>query len=138
MPAKDVYHDCVKNALLKDGWKITHDPYTMTFGAKDVFADLGAEKPLAAEKGDEKILVEIKSFRGSSDMRDLEIAVGQYVLYRSLITRLEPDRKLFLAVPIGTYDGILREPIAQPVIEDTQIEFLVFDPQKEIIIKWTS
>jgi hypothetical protein len=62
MPAKDVYHACVKNALIKDGWKITHDPYTMTFGVKDVFADLGAEKPLAAEKGEEKILVEILIF----------------------------------------------------------------------------
>ncbi|WP_231599093.1 XisH family protein, partial [Crocosphaera watsonii] len=23
MPAKDIYHDAVKNALIKDGWKIT-------------------------------------------------------------------------------------------------------------------
>ena len=26
MPAKDIYHDTVKNALIKDGWTITHDP----------------------------------------------------------------------------------------------------------------
>jgi len=24
MPAKDIYHDQVKNALIKDGWTITH------------------------------------------------------------------------------------------------------------------
>jgi hypothetical protein len=27
MPAKDVYHDAVRNALVKDGWTITADPY---------------------------------------------------------------------------------------------------------------
>ena len=62
--------------------------------------DLGAERLLAAEKGEEKIAVEIKSFRGASDIHDLEVAVGQYVLYRSLLTRFEPDRRLFLeAIP---------------------------------------
>ncbi len=27
MPAKDVIHNEVKNALIKDGWNITDDPY---------------------------------------------------------------------------------------------------------------
>ncbi len=27
MPAQDLYHNIVKNALLKDGWTITHDPF---------------------------------------------------------------------------------------------------------------
>ncbi|MBM4256452.1 MAG: hypothetical protein FJ147_11235 [Deltaproteobacteria bacterium] len=26
MPAKDISHNTVRNALLKDGWVITHDP----------------------------------------------------------------------------------------------------------------
>lgn len=26
MPARDIYHNTVKNALIKDGWTITHDP----------------------------------------------------------------------------------------------------------------
>jgi XisH protein len=26
MPAKDTYHDAVKNALIKDGWSIFADP----------------------------------------------------------------------------------------------------------------
>src|SRR4051812_14072746 len=57
MSAKDLYHDIVKNALFKAGWTITHDPYTMTFGQKDVFVDLGAERMIGAEKGSEKIAV---------------------------------------------------------------------------------
>ena len=26
MPAKDIYHDTVKKAMIKDRWTITHDP----------------------------------------------------------------------------------------------------------------
>ncbi len=29
MPAKDLFHDSVRNALEKDGWTITADPYTL-------------------------------------------------------------------------------------------------------------
>jgi len=61
MPAKDIYHDSVKNALIKDGWTITHDPLMLRWGKKDMFIDLGAEFILAAEKSDRKIAVEIKS-----------------------------------------------------------------------------
>ena len=27
MPALDIYHDAMKNALVKDGWTISHDPF---------------------------------------------------------------------------------------------------------------
>jgi hypothetical protein len=27
MPARDYYHEVVRIALQKDGWRITHDPY---------------------------------------------------------------------------------------------------------------
>lgn len=126
-----------KNALIKDGWIITHDPYVLTLGQKDVYIDLGAEKMIAAEKGDKKIAVAIKSFQGASDIRELEIAVGQYALYRSLMARLEPERKLFLAVPQSAFVSTLEEPIARPVIEDLDVAVLAFDPLREEIVKWT-
>ncbi len=31
MPAKDTYHDAVRHALVKDGWTITHDPFTISW-----------------------------------------------------------------------------------------------------------
>ena len=136
MPAKDVYHHTVRHALIKDGWTITHDPYTMAFGQKDVFVDLGAERLLAAEKGREKIAVEIKSFRGSSDIRDLEDALGQYVFYRSLMHRFEPDRKLFLAVPQSVMVSTLEEPIARPALEDLSVALMAFDPTQEVVVTW--
>ena len=72
MPVRDVYHTAVRNALVKDGWIITHDPYTFTFGLRNLFVDLGAEWPIAAEKGGRKIAVEIKSFGSPSEVHDLK------------------------------------------------------------------
>ena len=138
MPARDIYHESCKNALIKDGWQITHDPYLITFGTKTVFIDLGAERMLAAEKDNQRIAVEIKSFRSASDIKDLEMAVGQYVFYRSLLARYETGRKLFLAVPESVFASTLNEAIARPVLEDLSISVLAFDPEKEVICKWMS
>ena len=37
MPARDMYHTAVKNALIKDGWTITHDPLTLELGNSHLF-----------------------------------------------------------------------------------------------------
>jgi hypothetical protein len=66
MPARDTIHADVVAALIKDGWTITHDPYRLIFGDEQVYIDLGAERLLAAKRGNEYIAVEIKSFGSSS------------------------------------------------------------------------
>ncbi len=48
--AKDLYHETVKKALIKDGWTITDDPLRLPYGNTDVEIDLGAEKLIAAQK----------------------------------------------------------------------------------------
>ena len=78
MPARGFYHDSVKHALEKDGWTIPHDPCRLKLSrGKNLFVDLGAERLIAAERGLEKIAIEVKSFRSASEMKDLEDAVGQ-------------------------------------------------------------
>ena len=94
MPAKDVYHDAVKNALIKDGWTITADPYKIKYKDAELFADLAVEKPIVAEQNGRKIVVEIKSFLSPSPMRDFELALGQYILYRNLINLTEPEYQI--------------------------------------------
>lgn len=136
MPARDKYHNAVRQALVRDGWTITHDPYPLPVLDRTAFVDLGAERPIAAEKSGRKIAVEIKTFLGASELKDLEQAVGQYVFYRSLLERGESDRELYLAVPDAAFVGILSEQIAQPVIQDMRVAFLVFDPQSETIKQW--
>ncbi|WP_339384227.1 element excision factor XisH family protein [Microcoleus sp. LEGE 07076] len=36
MPTKDLYHQVVKQALTQAGWTITHDPYPLAFGRKEI------------------------------------------------------------------------------------------------------
>lgn len=136
MSAKDIYHAPVRNALIKDGWAITHDPYKLPVGFDRVYVDLGAERPIAAEKDGQKIAVEIKSFTGPSDIYDLERALGQFVFYRSLMKRQDPERSLFLAVSETVYDSTFRRPIAEIPVADIGVPILVFDPDREEVTRW--
>ena len=137
MPARDYYHNVVRKALEKDGWTITHDPYRLKLTrGKNLFVDLGAERLIGAEKGVKKIAIEIKSFRSPSDMKDLEEAVGQFVLYEHLLTRYEPERKLYLAVPEDIRKSVFEEEAGQVLIEDKILRLLTFDTTKEEVVKW--
>ena len=98
MPQRDTYHGIVRRTLEKAAWIVTHDPLVLAFGHVNVFVDLGAEGPLAAERDGKKIAVEIKSFVGPSTTSELERGSGQFRLYRFLLARREPERTLYLAV----------------------------------------
>jgi hypothetical protein len=136
MPAKDIYHDSLKNALIKDGWTITHDPLTLKWGNKDIYIDLGAEQVIAAEKSGRQIAVEIKSFISESEVNDLKNALGQFILYQDILARTQPNRVLYLAVRDATYADIFEEPIGEVLLENRRVRLIVFDPQVEVIIKW--
>jgi hypothetical protein len=137
MPALDIYHNTVKTAIEKDGWLITHDPYRIKLTrGKNLFVDLGAERLIAAERGLEKIAIEIKSFRRASDMRDLEEALGQYILYQRLLARYDRDRKLYLAIPEEVRESVFEEEAGSVLIEDGLIQLVTFDIIEEAIISW--
>lgn len=136
--AKDIIHETVKNALIKDGWTITHDPFTITFGIRRVYADLGANKFIAAEKRDRKIAVEIKSFVGISTMTDLERAVGQYGIYRSWLARIEPERLFYLALDSEAYLDLFQDVSGQVLLEDHHIKLIVVDLAREELTEWIS
>ncbi len=136
MARRDIYHNAVKQALITDGWIITHDPFAIPFGTHNLFVDLGAERLIAAEKAGQRIAVEIKSFVGHSAVDDLENALGQYILYQSLLKRREPERTIYLAIPLGTYEGIFSTPLGQVILEDYKLKLIVFDPVQEAIRQW--
>jgi hypothetical protein len=137
MPAKNLYHDLVVRALTADGWTITHDPLTLSFGGRDLFVDLGAERAaIAAEKEGRKIAVEIQSFLGASLVRDLEEAVGQYQVYRTLLMETEPDRVPYLAVPGRAHEELLSDRFGQLIVTRLELRLVVFDETRERIIQW--
>jgi hypothetical protein len=136
MPARDVFHDHVRHALERDGWTITHDPLRLSIRRRKLYVDLGAERLLAAEKGVRKIAVEIKTFAGPSDVRDLEEAVGQFVLYEHALQRAEPDRSLYLAVPDTAWQHVFADALGELLIDDHVLRVVVFDPRKEEVVRW--
>jgi hypothetical protein len=139
MPAKNIYHDAVVHALTADGWTITHDPLTISYGGKDLFVDLGAERiAIAAERGGQRIAVEVQSFLNPSPVRDLQEAVGQFEIYRTVLAETEPDRLLYLAVPRRVHESVLSEAFGRLVVTRLQLRLLVFDEQQEKVITWIS
>jgi hypothetical protein len=42
MPRYDLYHEPVKRALVKDGWSITDDPFTLEYKELRVLADIAS------------------------------------------------------------------------------------------------
>ncbi|MBY0521750.1 MAG: XisH family protein [Gemmataceae bacterium] len=139
MPARNIYHDTVVRALIADGWTITHDPLTVSYGGKDLFVDLGAERrAIAAEKSGQRIAVEIQSFLSPSIVRDLQEAVGQFEVYRTLLSETEPGRLLYMAVPRRVQQALLVEAFGNLIITRLQLRLLVFDEQEAKIIQWTS
>ncbi|BAY90811.1 fdxN element excision controlling factor protein [Microchaete diplosiphon NIES-3275] len=136
--AKDIFHQAVKRALEKEGWAITHDPLILKFGKDKMSVDLGAEKILAAERGTEKIAVEIKSFLGDSELFDYHAALGQFLNYRLALRLREPERILFLAVPVSTYRSLFSRDFAQISVQEYQVKLIVYEPNSEVIVQWQS
>jgi hypothetical protein len=136
--AKDVFHYAVRKGLEKEGWLITDDPLRIQAGGADMEIDLGAEKIIAAERGEQKIAVEIKSFIGTSNISDFHTAVGQFINYRVALEERQPERTLYLAVPIGVHSKFFTLPFVQTVIKRFQIILIIYDPLNEVILEWKS
>ena len=101
-----------------------------------MYVDLGAQQLLIAKKAERKIAVEIKSFVGRSEIRDLQQALGQYILYLDVMSKTEPDRELYLAIREEVFIDLFEEPIGQLLLEKQRVQLIVFEPQAEVILEW--
>lgn len=136
MAAKDIFHDAVKRALEKDGWTITDDPLFLRFGGLEMYIDLGAERIFAAERNNEKIAVEVKSFLGPSATTEFNAALGQFLKYQLTLEQVEADRLLYLAVPADTYRDFFTLELPRLLIQRYQVRLIVYDPEEEVIAQW--
>jgi glucose-6-phosphate 1-dehydrogenase len=138
MAAKDLFHDAVKKGLEKEQWIITDDPLSLKFGDTRIYIDLGAEKVLAAEKGTEKIAVEIKTFASDSVVFDFHVALGQFLNYQVVLENKDPSRQLYLAVPEEIYNTFFQSLLAKSVVQKYQVRLMIYDPENEVIVRWLS
>jgi hypothetical protein len=138
MSRKDTFHDIVRRALEKDGWTITHDPLYIDVADVEVQIDLGAERLIAAERNNQTIAVEIKSFIRGSNLSEFHVAVGQFMNYRFTLKKIESDRILYLAVPADTYATFFQKETIQEMCQEYRLKLVVYETQSEEITKWIS
>ncbi|MFG6102898.1 element excision factor XisH family protein [Leptothoe sp. EHU-05/26/07-4] len=119
------------------GWTITHDPYQLKWAKRTLSVDLGAEELLAAQQASRKIAVEIKSFIRESRVADLQQALGQFILYDDILKQVEPDRTLYLAMPLVAYKELFEEDqFAKILLDNDRFKLIIFDPQNQEIVQW--
>ena len=129
--AKDLFHQTVKQALIKEGWTITQDPLTIRIDRVRLEIDLGSEKVFAAEKDGQKIAVEIKSFINPSNVNDFHNALGQFLSYRLALQMTEPQRVLYLAVPIDIFNTFFQERFTKAAIRKYALNIIACNPNQE-------
>ena len=108
----------------------------MVWGKESLFVDLAAERFIAAEKENEKIAVEIKSFVGRSQTAELEKALGQFSLYYAVMRRTDAERKLYLAVPDTVFTDLFEGEKGEIVMSDERLKVLCFSIENEEILQW--
>jgi XisH protein len=134
--ARDAFHNAVRHALEKEGWRITSDPLRLEYKGAKLEIDLGAERFIAAERNEERIAVEIKSFASGSALSEFHTALGQYLNYRRALEQSEPTRKLFLAVPRDTFETFFQLPFTQEAVAFHNLALIVYQPITEVIVQW--
>jgi hypothetical protein len=134
--ARDIFHPIVREALEKEGWIITHDPYKVRVKGQPFDIDLGAEQVVAAEKGIQKIAVEVKSYLAASFAYEFHSVLGQYLNYETFMGIQEPDRTLYLAVPEHIYEKFFTQEATQYILEKFRLNLVIFDKDTRTILRW--
>lgn len=134
--AHDIFHDAVRQGLIKDGWRITHEDMQLQVGGVEMYVDLAAEPLIAAEKEDQKIAVEVKSFVRVSDIHEFHLAIGQYRNYLLALSIRDPERVLYLAVPEEAFNRFFTLQFVQQALQFNQVYFLVYNAQEAKIVLW--
>ena len=135
--ARDRFHGIVKTALIKDGWNVTQDPLRLKVGGVDMEIDLGADRLLAAERGEERIAVEIKSFLArSSAISEFHTALGQFINYRGALRLEDSERILYLVVPEIAYNGFFQLEFPASMVQENNVKLIVYNVDLEEIVTW--
>jgi len=134
--AKDLFHQAVKTALIKDGWTFTHDPLYLNIAEVEIYIDIGAEQVFAAEKDNNKIAVEVKTFLNPSAISEFHSVLGQCLNYRLALKLEDTQRILYLAIPETIWNTFFRREFAKLAIAEYQINLIIFDVSEERIVQW--
>ncbi len=138
MARRDIIHEAVKNALIKDEWIINHDLLFVDIddGEKTLEIDLAGEKIILAVKDTQKIAVEIKSFSSGSVLNAFHTLLGQYLDYQEALKEAKINRALYVAISENSFNKIENIPFIQRRITQFKLKIIVVDIEKQNVVKW--
>jgi len=136
MPTQDLYHDVVRDALRKDGWRITHTALQLKARAGSSAGELWEGPWLIADKDERKVAVAVSSFVGRSNPADILQTWRQLALSRSRLYTMDSDRVVYLAVRQATYSACFGGTEGDLLLAKEHMQLIVFDPRAEVIVQW--
>ena len=128
MPTEDTCQPQVLTALQKDGWTITGQQIYILKGEHAVFIDIEAVKE------DQQTFIEVKCFPENNTSTEFYIAVGQYFVYRHILSTQKPHHTLYLAIPEDTYDALTD--VYYDTLHDNHVKLVIVNIEMEIVIRW--
>ena len=126
----------IANALAKDGWTISHEPFLPPPLVHGDIENSVVERAILACRGGEKIALIPLEIDDSSDLDSVYEAIGGHALLRSLMTRSESDRLVYIAVSKEGASVILCRPSIMKALGDLQMPFVICDREKRRILRW--
>ena len=72
----------------------------------------------------------------SSAISEFHTALGQFINYRGALRRRQPERVLYLAVPLTTYKTFFNLDFPRDMIEENQVKMIIYDVEHEVIAEW--
>ncbi len=135
MPTLDQCHDQVVRALQKDGWIVQPLPLYLTLKRRRAYIDIQASRQ---DNGSAKniIVAEVKCLSDSENLTtDIYIAIGQYLIYRTLLRQKRLAMPIYLAVPEKIYNISFDETV-HLTLNESKIKLLVVNVDTETIVQW--
>ncbi len=136
-PARSRHHNTVREAIHRDGWTITQDPFPLSPRHRREADDADVAPTLiAAERNGRRIAIEIATLQGASPTADLREAAGRFVVTRALLQAADPNRQLYLAVSRRVYDRVFTGAPGEQVAAGLPLPLLVFQELPPEVRRW--
>jgi hypothetical protein len=136
MPAVDRCHEQVVRAFVKDGWVVDTEQYGLRTARGILYVDIAVHRSRGNGTEMRVLLIEAKCFpRDGSTLNDLYVAIGQYLIYRNILTLKANSAELYLAIPAYAYSTLF-QPLALPLLDELSIKTILIDMEQERIERW--
>ncbi|MBZ0288880.1 MAG: hypothetical protein K8I30_14785 [Anaerolineae bacterium] len=134
--ALDSCHEQVVNALHKAGWDVYPKIFYIETEEMIVNPDIQARRQTNGSSS-QIVVIEVKCFADEdADQDELYRAIGQYLIYRNVLQVKSISATLYLAIPDQAYQRLFIGAIVSATINESKINLIVVDVDREEIIQW--